>query len=43
MMSTTANNPDITPIPGQLSEDEFNEFTLPHLSMPKRGLKCKIG
>jgi transposase len=27
----------------QLSEDEFNEFILPHLSVPKRGPKCKIG
>jgi transposase len=26
-----------------LSEDEFNEFILPHLSVPKRGPKCKIG
>jgi hypothetical protein len=43
MMSTTAKNPDTTPIPVQLSEDEFNEFILPHLSMPKRGPKCKIG
>jgi transposase len=43
MMSTTAKNPGTTPIPVQLSEDEFNEFILPHLSMPKRGPKCKIG
>jgi transposase len=43
MMSTTAKNPDITPIPVQLSEPEFNEFIFPHLSMPKRGPTCKIG
>jgi transposase len=43
MMRTTAKNPDITPIPVQLAETEFNEFIFPHLSMPKRGPKCKIG
>src|ERR1043166_5680746 len=42
-MRTTAKNPDITPIPVQLSESEFTEFILPHLSMPKRGPKCKLG
>jgi transposase len=42
-MSTTANNPEITPIPVQLSESEFTEFIFPHLSRPKRGPKCKIG
>src|SRR5215475_8596998 len=43
MMRTTAKHPDITPIPVQLAETEFNEFTFPHLSMPKRSPKCKIG
>ena len=43
MMSTTAKHPEITPIPVQLSEPEFTEFICPHLSMPKRGPKCKIG
>jgi transposase len=43
MMRTTAKNPDITPIPVQLSAREFNEFIFPHLSMPKRGPKCKLG
>jgi hypothetical protein len=42
-MSTTANNPEITPIPVQLSELEFNAFIFPHLSMPKRGPRCKLG
>jgi transposase len=26
-----------------LSEPEFNAFIFPHLSMPKRGPKCKLG
>src|SRR5262245_22536840 len=42
-MSTTAKNPATTPIPVQLSEPEFTEFIFPHLSMPKRGPRCKIG
>ena len=43
MMSTTALKPATTPIPVQLSETEFTAFILPHLSMPKRGPKCKLG
>jgi transposase len=43
MMSTTAPKPVTTPIPVQLSEPEFTAFILPHLSMPKRGPKCKLG
>ena len=42
-MSTTAPMPATTPIPVQLSEPEFIAFILPHLSMPKRGPKCKLG
>src|SRR5215475_13881971 len=42
-MSTTAPQPATTPIPVQLSEPEFEPFILPHLSMPKRGPKCKLG
>ena len=42
-MSTTAPQPVTTPIPVQLSESEFTAFLLPHLSMPKRGPKCKLG
>src|SRR6058998_3141072 len=42
-MSTTAAKPATTPIPVQLSETEFTAFILPHLSMPKRGPKCKLG
>jgi len=30
-------------IPVRVSEEEFERFVLPHLSMPKRGPKCKIG
>ena len=43
MMSTIAKHPEITPIPVQLSEPEFTEFIFPHLSMPKRGPRCKLG
>jgi transposase len=35
--------PPMTPIPVQLSESEFTAFLLPHLSIPKRGPKCKLG
>jgi transposase len=43
MMRITTKHPDITPIPVQLAETEFNECIFPHLSMPKRGPKCKLG
>src|SRR5215471_17512455 len=43
MMSTTAQRSATTPIPVQLSEPGFEAFLLPHLSMPKRGPKCKLG
>jgi transposase len=43
MMSTTAAKPVTTPIPVQLSDSEFTAFIFPHLSMPKRGPKCKLG
>ena len=42
-MSTTAPKPATTPIPVQLSAPEFEAFILPHLSMPKRCPKCKLG
>jgi hypothetical protein len=42
-MSTTAQKPITTPIPVQLSAPEFEVCILPHLSMPKRGLKCTLG
>ena len=42
-MSTAALKPATTSIPVQLSEMEFTAFIFPHLSMPKRGPKCKLG
>src|SRR5213594_1509450 len=42
-MSITAAKPATTPIPVQLSATEFTAFLLPHLSMPKRGPRCKLG
>jgi hypothetical protein len=42
-MHTTAQKPATTPIPVQLSAPEFEVCILPHLSMPKRGLKCTLG
>jgi transposase len=42
-MSAHATQAATTPIPVQLSEPEFTAFILPHLSMPKRGPKCKLG
>jgi transposase len=42
-MSTATPKPVTTPIPVQLSEPECSAFILPHLSMPKRGPKCKLG
>jgi transposase len=42
-MSLTTAKPAMTPIPVQLSASEFTAFILPHLSMPKRGPKCKLG
>ena len=42
-MPTLAQKPATTPIPVQLSDPEFHQFILPHLSMPKRGPKCKLG
>jgi transposase len=42
-MSTATAKPATTPIPVQLAENEFTAFIFPHLSMPKRGPKCKLG
>ena len=42
-MPTLAQKPVTTPIPVQLSASEFQQFILPHLSLPKRGPKCKLG
>jgi hypothetical protein len=35
--------PDSTAIPVQLGVAEFEQFLLPHLSLPKRGPQCKLG
>jgi transposase len=42
-MRTMTAQPTTTPIPVQLSQSEFTAFILPHLSLPKRGPKCKLG
>ena len=42
-MSSVAQKPATTPIPVQLSATEFTACILPHLSMPKRGPKGKLG
>ena len=42
-MPMPAQKPATTPIPVQLSESEFTEFILPHLSLSRRGPKCKLG
>ena len=42
-MSTATAKPETTPIPVQLSDSEFIAFILPHLTMPQRGPKCKLG
>src|SRR6266436_3188755 len=42
-MPSLAQKPVTTPIPVQLADTEFHQFILPHLSMPKRGPKCKLG
>jgi hypothetical protein len=42
-MSTAALKPATTPIPVHLSETECTAFIFPHLSMPQRGPKCKLG
>ena len=42
-MSITAPKPTTTPIPVQLSAMECTAFILPHLSMPQRGPKGKLG
>ena len=42
-MTHSAKKPVNTQIPVQLNKNEFEEFILPSLSMPKRGPMCKIG
>ncbi len=42
-MPVPTKKPVTTPIPVQLCEADFDQFILPHLSMSKRGPKCKLG
>ena len=42
-MPGPVTKPTTTPIPVQLSDTEFTAFLLPHLSLPKRGPRCKLG
>src|SRR5262245_22335317 len=42
-MAIASAKPVTTPIPVQLSESAFTQFILPHLTMPKRGSRCKLG
>jgi transposase len=42
-VSDMIESPATTPIPVQLSESEFAAFFFPHLSMPRRGPRCKLG
>src|SRR3954454_4293872 len=42
-MSNMTKLSTTTPIPVQLSGPEFIAFIFPHLSMPMRGPKCKLG
>ena len=41
--SEKQEKPEYNVIPVQLSEQEFEKFILPHVSLPKRGPECKIG
>ncbi len=41
-MDKVTRKPVYTRIPTEVTENMFVEFFLPHLSMPKRGPKCKI-
>src|SRR5512132_2873327 len=42
-MRARAKNTANTPNPVQLSDTDFHKFIFPHLSMPRRGPKCKLG
>src|ERR1039457_927518 len=42
-ISNMTETPATTPIPVQLSEPEVIAFIFPHLSMPRRGPRCKLG
>ena len=42
-MKESLHKSEYRTIPTKLNEEEFSKHILPHLSMPKRGPKCKIG
>lgn len=42
-LPSTTDKPVFQTIPVQLTPEQFDEFILPHLSLPKRGPRCKIG
>lgn len=42
-MRQSSQKKEYRTIPEQLKEEEFNQYILAHLSLPKRGPKCKIG
>lgn len=42
-MSKSLQKKENWTIPTELKEAEFNKYVLPHLRMPKRGPKCKVG
>jgi hypothetical protein len=43
MMPAMSEKPATTPIPVQLSASEFTQCILPHLTMPTRRPRCKLG
>ena len=43
VMKESLHKNEYRAIPTKLTEEEFNKYILPHLTMPKRGPKCKIG
>jgi hypothetical protein len=42
-MRARAKNAATTTLPVQLAATDFHKFIFPHLSMPRRGPKCKLG
>src|SRR5712691_2517662 len=43
MMPAMPEKPATPPIPVPLSASEFTQFLFPHLTLPKRGTRCKRG
>ena len=42
-MQESSQKKEYRSIPTEINEEEFKKFILPHLRLPKRGPKCKIG